>query len=206
MGQFRHCVNDLELKEVPLLGRRYTWSNARATPTLVRFDRWFASLEWEELFPDASLTAQSSSVSDHCPVLLSMVSDTHLGRRFRFERFWLRLDGFAEVVQSLWDDGLDGEEPPTEPIARLAFKLKQTSRGLQRWSQRKVGSIRDSILIANEVILQLETAEEGRQLSDPKVALRRQLKHRVLGLASLERTIARQHARVAGLKGGDASF
>jgi hypothetical protein len=125
-----------------------------------------------------------------------------MGRRFRFEWFWLRLDGFAEVVKSLWDDGLDGEVPPTEPISRLAFKLRQTTRGMQRWSQRQVGSIRDSILVANEVILRLETTEEDRQLSNLEVALLRQLKLRVLGLASLERTIARQRARVAGLKDG----
>jgi hypothetical protein len=95
MGQFRRCVNELELKEAPLLGRRYTWSNARSTPTMVRLDRWFASLDWEELFPDASLTARSSSLSDHCPILLSTASDTRMGLRFRFEQFWLRLDGFA---------------------------------------------------------------------------------------------------------------
>ncbi|KAM0878385.1 hypothetical protein ACQ4PT_034904 [Festuca glaucescens] len=53
--------------------------------------------------------------------------------------------------------------------------------------------------------MRLEEAEEEWQLSDPEVALRRQLKLRVLGLASLERTIARQRARVAGLKDGDAS-
>jgi hypothetical protein len=32
MDMFRRCINDLELRESSLLGRRYTWSNERDTP------------------------------------------------------------------------------------------------------------------------------------------------------------------------------
>lgn len=32
MGRFWRFVNDFELKEIPLLGRRYTWSNEREHP------------------------------------------------------------------------------------------------------------------------------------------------------------------------------
>jgi hypothetical protein len=46
MTMFRRAVKDLELKESNLLGRRFTWSNERATPTLERIDRWFGSVVW----------------------------------------------------------------------------------------------------------------------------------------------------------------
>ena len=39
MGRFRRFVNELDLKEIPLWGRRYTWSNERESPTLVKLDR-----------------------------------------------------------------------------------------------------------------------------------------------------------------------
>jgi mannosylglycoprotein endo-beta-mannosidase len=55
------------------------------------------------------------------------------------------------------------------------------------------------------VILQLDIAQESRLLSDPELRLRRGLKMRVLGLASLEWTIARQRARVAAVRDGDAA-
>lgn len=42
MGHFKRFVNDLDLKELPLLGRRYTWSNEKEAPTLVKLDRAFA--------------------------------------------------------------------------------------------------------------------------------------------------------------------
>ena len=45
MGMFRHFLNDMELKEATLLGRRYTWSNARKQPTLVKLDRCFCSID-----------------------------------------------------------------------------------------------------------------------------------------------------------------
>ncbi|KAM0913734.1 hypothetical protein ACQ4PT_011963 [Festuca glaucescens] len=79
------------------------------------------------------------------------------------------------------------------------------ARDLQRWSSKRVGSIRDQILVANEVILQLDRAQEVRHLGALELELRRGLKKRVLGLASLERTIARQRARVMGLRDVDAT-
>lgn len=39
MGLFRSFVNDFDLKEIPLIGRRYTWSNEREAPTLIKLDR-----------------------------------------------------------------------------------------------------------------------------------------------------------------------
>ncbi|XP_071678288.1 uncharacterized protein [Lolium perenne] len=204
MGQFRRCLNELELKESTLIGCKYTWSNERSSPTLVKLDRWFASVDWDEIFPDASLTAMSSSLSDHCPILMTTADELAVGKRFRFERFWLSLGGFQEEVQTLWNCNAAGGVP-ADPLRRLGFKLLRVSRGLSRWSQRRVGSVRDSILLANEVILRLDVAQDSRQLSPAEHWLRRGLKLKVLGLASLQRTITRQRARVAGLTEGDAS-
>lgn len=54
-GRFRRFVNEMELKEVPLLGRRYTWSNEREAPTLVKLDRVLCTADSEALFPDCML-------------------------------------------------------------------------------------------------------------------------------------------------------
>jgi hypothetical protein len=83
--------------------------------------------------------------------------------------------------------------------------MHKLAKDLQRWHQKRVGSVRDQLLVANEVILQLDIAQESRLLSDPELRLRRGLKMRVLGLASLERMIARQRARVAAVRDGDVA-
>jgi hypothetical protein len=111
MGQFRRSLNELELKESTLIGRRFTWSNERSSLTLVKLDRWFASIDWDDMFPEASLTAMSSSLSDHYPILMSTAVDLVVGKRFHFERFWLSLDGFHEEVQPLWNSAYAGGEP-----------------------------------------------------------------------------------------------
>lgn len=65
MGRFRRFVNDLELKEIPLIGRRYTWSNEREAPTLVKLDRVLCTADWEAMFPDCILQSQATEISDH---------------------------------------------------------------------------------------------------------------------------------------------
>ena len=43
MGQFRQALNACQLKEVKLQNRKFTWSNERNDPTLVRLDRAFCN-------------------------------------------------------------------------------------------------------------------------------------------------------------------
>jgi hypothetical protein len=112
---------------------------------------------------------------------MSTLVQIHTKRRFRFEKFWVKLEGFAD------------------------FKLRKLSRDLQRWSSKHVGNIRDQILIANELIFCLKAAQDLWSMSGAETELRRSLKLRLLGLALLERTIAWQRARVTALRDGDAS-
>jgi hypothetical protein len=59
--------------------------------------------------------------------------------------------------------------------------------------------------MANEIILQLDCAQDRRSLAPEEVEMRKQLKGHCLGLASLERTISRQRSRITYLKEGDAN-
>ncbi|MFS9531566.1 endonuclease/exonuclease/phosphatase family protein, partial [Klebsiella pneumoniae] len=47
LGRFRRFVVDLQLKDIFLHGRRYTWSNERSTPTTERLDRVLVAVDWE---------------------------------------------------------------------------------------------------------------------------------------------------------------
>lgn len=98
MGMFRRWVNYHSLIELPLIGRKYTWSNQRDDPTLVKLDRVFCNNHWEALFPDCVLQSGASFVSDHCPLILGLSVRLNGKKRFHFESFWTQLDGFQEVV------------------------------------------------------------------------------------------------------------
>ena len=60
MGRFRRLINDLELQDLCLQGRLFTWSSERDSPTLERLDRVLVSDDWLDVFPDHSLSALST--------------------------------------------------------------------------------------------------------------------------------------------------
>ena len=60
MNAFRRFISDAELHDLQLKGRRFTWSNERAAPTLARLDRVLVSEGWMLDHPDHELSALSS--------------------------------------------------------------------------------------------------------------------------------------------------
>jgi hypothetical protein len=59
--------------------------------------------------------------------------------------------------------------------------------------------------VVREVVLRLDIAIESQQLSPDERRLWAHLKHAYLGLASLERTMSCQRAKIAWLREGDAN-
>jgi hypothetical protein len=134
MGRFHRFVKDFELKEIHLLGRRYTWSNERKALTLVKLDRVLCTVEWEALFPDCILQSQVTKISDQCPPVFELKEGIHGKRRFHFESFWTKLPSFLGTVKTPWNEPVSS----TYPIERISIKLKRLMRALQSWSQRHV--------------------------------------------------------------------
>ena len=124
-----------------------------------------------------------------------------LKRHFRFEPFWAKIPGFAEVVATTWEPSVLN----VDYCRVLDCKLRAVAKALRKWSNANVGSVWLQLAIAREVILCLDGEEEQRVLTDWELELRRLLKVRVLGLASLARTISRQRSRALYLAEGDAN-
>ncbi|XP_066342200.1 uncharacterized protein [Miscanthus floridulus] len=112
MGRFRRLINDLGLKEIPLHGRKFTWTNNHVS---VKLDRVLCSGEWEELFSNCLLQSAASDDCDHCPLILGMNDIKPGKRRFQFKSFWPKLEGFQEAVE--------------ETIRRLQSRISWLSDG-----------------------------------------------------------------------------
>jgi hypothetical protein len=110
------------------------------------------------------------------------------------------VDGFLDVVWGAWTAPSD----ELNPFKRLDLKLRATKKCLSSWSSKFIGSIKMQIILATEVILRLDVAMDSHLLSPEERALRHLLKKKLLGLASLERTLARQRSRLLWLREGDA--
>lgn len=91
------------------------------------------------------------------------------------------------------------------PHLTLQNKLRATALSLQKWSDCWIGNVKLQIAIALEVIKQFDVAMETRALSNAERELRKCLKRKLLGLSSLERTIARQRSRMLQLRVGNGN-
>ena len=201
MGQFRRALNTCHLKEIKLQNRKFTWSNERENPTLERLDRAFCNPSWDLTFESHVLHALSSSLSDHCPLLLSNQSGPRKPATFRFETFWTKMPGFQETVLQAWS----APSSHTQPVHVINHKLKTTALSLRSWSRGLFSNCKLQLSMALEVILQLDVAQDSRPLSTEERALRAGLKRRILGLVALERSRKRQASRINYLRDGDAN-
>jgi hypothetical protein len=201
MNRFRDALASCELKEIHLQNRRFTWSNERNTPTLCKLDSFFCNAEWDLHFNDHILHALSSSLSDHCPLLLVDDRGPKRPRTFKFENFWIKLPGFLQVVRDAWDKPV----PHTEPCHKLYHKLANTGKSLRKWSRGFFSEAKLQLHMALSVILRLDEAQDTRPLSPAEADIRRRLKRRVISLAVLERSRKKQCARITNLKEGDAN-
>jgi exonuclease III len=201
MGRFRKLINDLALKELHLHGRKFTWSNHQDSPTLVRLDRVLCLVDWEDIFPNCLLHSTASDDSDRCPLLLGLRDNMRGQRRFHFESFWPKLDGFHDVVTSAWTSVPSG----ACPFITIERKLSAVNKSLQSWSSKTIGQLSMQLALAREILHQFEIAQDSLQLSKEELWFKNKLKKHSLALAYLKRTMARLRSRINWLKEGDAN-
>jgi len=85
----------------------------------------------------------ASEDSDHCPLLLGL-QDNKLGRRrFHFESFWPKLEGFQDTIADAWASVQAGPCP----FLTLDFKFKAATKALQSWSDKTVGHVNSQLAL-----------------------------------------------------------
>ena len=154
MNKFKQVLDENQLMEIDLRGRRFTWSNEQDNPMFTRIDRFFGTPEWLTIFPNIDLHALPTMGSDHCPLLLvGDVARQHY-RGFRFESFWVTMPGFMETIQEVWSQPVNTQDA----ILRIHVKLIRAAKALRLWKRQNLGNLALRLAIANEVLLFLDTA------------------------------------------------
>jgi endonuclease/exonuclease/phosphatase family metal-dependent hydrolase len=98
---FNAVIDSLDLREVTMIGRQFTWENSLPDPTYEKLDRVLMDANWESKFPMVSVRAleRIEGFSDHAPILLTTGIPKPPGNhRFKFELGWLQRDGFLDMV------------------------------------------------------------------------------------------------------------
>ncbi|XP_070023455.1 uncharacterized protein LOC142179614 [Nicotiana tabacum] len=66
---FRECMSDTGINELPAVGRDYTWTNNH---TYSRIDRGLVNMDWMITIPSKSIQILEPSFSDHSPLKLTI--------------------------------------------------------------------------------------------------------------------------------------
>jgi hypothetical protein len=130
-------TQSLDIREIEMSGRQYTWAGSGDDPTFEKLDRVLVSAEWEQKFPLTIVHAKDRSNSDHTPLLLNTGASSHNKQPppFKFEQGWLIRDGFRELVANKWQSEVEG----TTSMEKWQNRIRSLRQFLRGWAKTTAG-------------------------------------------------------------------
>jgi hypothetical protein len=135
---FNAVIDSLDLREVAMTGRQFTWANSQPEPTYEKLDRVLMDTEWEDKFPMVTVRAleRIEKLSDHASILLTTGTPRPPHKRpFKFELGWLQRDGFHDMVRKVWERPVSGNTP----ILMWNNKICALRKHLSGWARYVTG-------------------------------------------------------------------
>lgn len=201
MELFNTVIANLQVLEIPLQNRQYTWSSKRPTPTFSRLDRIFVSTELSSQFQLISLKALEMTISDHAPLMLCCRHRQTQPRLFRLEKSWFRYPKMREVIQQVWADTKMGGSQPE--IGGFQRRCAEMHHQLSKWHVENFARLTERLNLCKKAVLFFDLIEEKRPLDAREFSLRIKLKERIFELANFEEDRWYQRSRCRWLQCGD---
>lgn len=129
-NRFRAIVDGLQLQDLRLQGRAYTWSNEQENPIFARLDRFMVSTAWSQTFPNSVQMAVSNTASDHCPLVCNVQTKFPTSNIFRLENSWIRNQEFKELVNYQWELA-----PTATTSSELNIKITGLRKAIIQWKK-----------------------------------------------------------------------
>ncbi|XP_028124708.1 uncharacterized protein LOC114321704 [Camellia sinensis] len=153
MKDFNEFIYTMELQDLPMLGRSFTWCNDVEGERWSRLDRFILDIGWLEKF-SFKQWGLNRSISDHCPVII-MTDERDWGPKpFRciimlgayIQILWLQLRLHGIVVR--WNSEVFGnvDEKLKKPEDELhEWDLNAESRDLQEFEKSRRREVQGSV-------------------------------------------------------------
>lgn len=182
MFLFNEAISALRLVELPLNGRKFTWTNKQPEPLLERLDRFFTSNSWTLSYPSTMASTLNMETSDHTPCVVTFNTDIPKGRIFRFENYWMEHPDFFSIVQHGWNVPV----PVDDKAKLISAKFKNLRRVLKAW-HFTLSNLKVVIANVKLILSLLEILEEYRDLSLPEWNFMNTLMAKLLSLLKQQR-------------------
>ncbi|XP_017636142.1 uncharacterized protein LOC108478216 [Gossypium arboreum] len=105
MEAFREVLEECHLTDVGYTGVWFTWERGNMAETNIRerLDRDVANEKWIKLFPRGNVHHLTSSLSDHCPLLINTtIGYNFMGiPKFKFEAWWTIEESLEQEVKKM---------------------------------------------------------------------------------------------------------
>lgn len=201
MEDFNKCISHNDLDDLKYSGCHYTWSNKQASSHFVstKIDRALVNEHWMRTFPCSSAHFLAPGISDHSPIVVSMILDTKkIKKPFKFFNFLADHPDFISIVQSVWRRVIIGN-----PMYVVCTKLRLLQDELKKLNSRDYSDISTRTLDTKQKLesIQLELGSDPSNSS--KQIQEKELYRQYIQLARAEESFASQKSRIQWLRLGD---
>ncbi|KAL7235145.1 hypothetical protein ACSBR1_018607 [Camellia fascicularis] len=171
MRDFNNFIETMEVTDVAMFGRRYTWCNAIEGEMWSRMDKFLISPEWLGIYK-FKLWGLPRTVSNHYPIIL-MEDDRDWGPRpFRFINAWVLHTQFLSIVKKNLGETMVFE------WAGFAIhtKLKALRSRLKDWNLEIFGNLKQTLKEDEDELHSVDFCVETRDLEEEEKARRKVLR------------------------------
>lgn len=195
---FNQFISDMELIDVSVLGKKYTWFSGDGSAKS-RLDRFLLTEEAISTWKVAAQWVGNRDISDHCPIWLDCSSYDCGPKPFRFNNCWLQHKDFKDFVDKSWRSfNVDGWR-----MYVFKEKLKMLREKLRVWNKEVFGFLDLNIKnIVNEINA-LDELVGGSNCQE--VERRKELSSLFWHQVQAKESLIKQKARCRWIAEGDAN-
>jgi hypothetical protein len=198
MEAFNDWINELEQMDIEICNSRYTWTNKRREPTLVKLDRVLVNMHWGLEFYNSECKTLSRPTSDHKPLLLDNNTSLPKSNIFRYDDHWLGCNDLIQIIKNILTTGTRN----MAPVSKLNHRLRSVRAATRAWQKRRK-SFKTIIHNINHAVSFLDTIEEWRRLSNLEFVIRSLCQSKGKTMSTAEAQHWKRRAKVKWCQLGD---
>ncbi|VFQ60257.1 unnamed protein product [Cuscuta campestris] len=197
---FKECIEDCGLDEIPSDGHYNTWSNKQKGDRRIssKLDRDLANLNRMDYF-DTKTVIMEEGVSDHSPLLLKNINWKPRTKSFKFCDMWMQDQKFPSILSTNWK-----EEGGDRSMFKLVQNLKRLKAPLSDLHKNNYHKIHKQVEGIREELLRVQSELKINQ-SESLVEEEQKLKDELYKKSRASQALKSQQAKERWITEGDGN-